>query len=244
MIGAKGKDVLYAGDHIFGDVLKSKKLRGWRTYLVVPELSRELHVWTDKHKLFDQLQGLDVQLGELYRNLDSSTYVKPDISAVRSAMQEVIHEMDMSYGLLGSLFRSGSRQTFFSSQVVRYADLYAATILNLIYYPFCYMFRSPAMLMPHESTVAHDKYGMSNSQISAYSGMPPNAVPSSTPAAGASPVKSGNPSSCTTPVRPKLTKRADSQVPNLFANPPGIENQTHELDDDAVDDDEHSSSSN
>ena len=28
MIGAKGKDVLYAGDHIFGDVLKSKKLRG------------------------------------------------------------------------------------------------------------------------------------------------------------------------------------------------------------------------
>ena len=28
MMGAKGKDVLYAGDHIFGDVLKSKKLRG------------------------------------------------------------------------------------------------------------------------------------------------------------------------------------------------------------------------
>lgn len=28
MIGAKGRDVLYAGDHIFGDVLKSKKLRG------------------------------------------------------------------------------------------------------------------------------------------------------------------------------------------------------------------------
>ena len=63
--------------------------------------------------------GLDVQLGELYRNLDSSTSVKPDISAIRSAMQEVIHEMDMSYGMLGSLFRSGSRQTFFSSQVVR-----------------------------------------------------------------------------------------------------------------------------
>ena len=50
---------------------------------------------------------------------DSSAKEKPDISAVRNAMQEVIHEMDMSYGLLGSLFRSGSRQTFFSSQVVR-----------------------------------------------------------------------------------------------------------------------------
>lgn len=57
--------------------------------------------------------------------------------------------------MLGSLFRSGSRQTFFSSQVVRYADLYAATFLNLEYYPFSYMFRAPAMLLPHESTVAH-----------------------------------------------------------------------------------------
>lgn len=65
--------------------------------------------------------------------------------------------MDMAYGMMGSLFRSGSRQTFFSSQVVRYADLYAATFLNLIYYPFSYMFRAPAMLLPHESTVAHEQ---------------------------------------------------------------------------------------
>ncbi|CAG4930022.1 unnamed protein product [Colias eurytheme] len=41
--------------------------------------------------------------------------------------------------------------------VVRYADLYAASFLNLMYYPFCYMFRAPAMLMPHESTVAHEQ---------------------------------------------------------------------------------------
>lgn len=38
---------------------------------------------------------------------------------------------------------------------MRYADLYAATFLNLEYYPFSYMFRAPAMLLPHESTVAH-----------------------------------------------------------------------------------------
>uniref|UniRef100_A0A0A9WK05 Cytosolic purine 5'-nucleotidase n=1 Tax=Lygus hesperus TaxID=30085 RepID=A0A0A9WK05_LYGHE len=36
LIGAKGKDVLYVGDHIFGDILKSKKIRGWRTFLIVP----------------------------------------------------------------------------------------------------------------------------------------------------------------------------------------------------------------
>ena len=42
LIGAKGRDVLYVGDHIFGDVLKSKKLRGWRTFLIVPELNDEV----------------------------------------------------------------------------------------------------------------------------------------------------------------------------------------------------------
>ena len=61
----------------------------------------------------------------LERNLDSSAKVKPDISKVRVAMREVTHEMDLAYGIMGSLFRSGSRQTFFSSQVVRYADIYA-----------------------------------------------------------------------------------------------------------------------
>nr|CAD7439395.1 unnamed protein product [Timema bartmani] len=157
LIGAKGKDVLYVGDHIFGDILKSKKIRGWRTFLIVPELVQELHVWTDKCQLFAELQSLDVMLGEMYKNLDSSTKEKPDISKLRVSIRDVTHKMDLSYGMMGSLFRSGSRQTFFSSQVVRYADLYAATFLNLIYYPFSYMFRAPAMLMPHESTVAHEQ---------------------------------------------------------------------------------------
>ncbi|TDG40954.1 hypothetical protein AWZ03_012624 [Drosophila navojoa] len=156
-INAKGKDVLYVGDHIFGDILKSKKIRGWRTFLIVPELVRELNVWTEECQLFAELQNLDIKLGDLYRDLDSSAKVKPDISQLRTCIRDVTHKMDMAYGMMGSLFRSGSRQTFFSSQVVRYADVYAATLLNLIYYPFSYMFRAPAMLLPHESTVAHDQ---------------------------------------------------------------------------------------
>lgn len=88
-----------------------------------------------------------------YRNLDSSTKEKPDISKVRNAIRDVTHKMDMSYGMLGSLFRSGSRQTFFSSQVVRYADLYAATLLNLLYYPFSYMFRAPPMLVSSSASL-------------------------------------------------------------------------------------------
>ncbi|RWS31983.1 cytosolic purine 5'-nucleotidase-like protein [Leptotrombidium deliense] len=156
LLGAKGRDVLYVGDHIYGDILKSKKKRGWRTFLVVPELTRELNVWTRKKDLFERLQEYDVQLGNLYKNLDSSSVDKPDLTELRNKIRETIHELDMSYGILGSILRCGSRQTHFANQVCRYADIYACSFLNLMYYPFSYMFRAPAMLMPHESTVEHD----------------------------------------------------------------------------------------
>lgn len=63
--------------------------------------------------------------------------------------------MDEEYGVIGSLFRSGSRTTFFASQVERYADLYASSCYNLVHYPTFYFFRAPMTLMPHESTVEH-----------------------------------------------------------------------------------------
>ena len=42
LLEARGEQVLYVGDHIYGDVLRSKKNASWRTLLLVPELEREL----------------------------------------------------------------------------------------------------------------------------------------------------------------------------------------------------------
>lgn len=45
MLGIKsGTEVLFIGDHIYGDILRSKKTLGWRTMLVVPELEAELRI--------------------------------------------------------------------------------------------------------------------------------------------------------------------------------------------------------
>ncbi|XP_052558272.1 cytosolic purine 5'-nucleotidase-like isoform X5 [Tympanuchus pallidicinctus] len=155
LLGVKGKDILYMGDHIFGDILKSKKRQGWRTFLVVPELAHELQVWTEKSELFEELRSLDLFLAELYQHLDSGSSERPDISSIKRHIQKVTHEMDMCYGKMGSLFRCGSRQTLFASQLMRYADLYASSFLNFLYYPFSYLFRAPSVLMAHESTVEH-----------------------------------------------------------------------------------------
>ncbi|XP_076469911.1 cytosolic purine 5'-nucleotidase-like isoform X2 [Babylonia areolata] len=153
LLGARGKDVLYVGDHIYGDILKSKKIRGWRTFLIIPELMQEVRVWTEKCDLFEQVTTLEANLSDIYKFLDSSAVEAPDITKIQHSLRDVAYKLDMSYGKLGSLFRSGSRQTFFASQVIRYADIYAASFLNLLHYPFCYMFKAPAMLMPHEATV-------------------------------------------------------------------------------------------
>lgn len=72
LLGAKGKDILYIGDHIFGDILKSKKRQGWRTFLVIPELAQELHVWTDKsgqsqmHSVIVDIQCFDCIDGPIH----------------------------------------------------------------------------------------------------------------------------------------------------------------------------------
>uniref|UniRef100_A0A673LBP8 Cytosolic purine 5'-nucleotidase-like n=1 Tax=Sinocyclocheilus rhinocerous TaxID=307959 RepID=A0A673LBP8_9TELE len=133
LLGAKGKDIVYIGDHIFGDILKSKKRQGWRTFLVIPELAQELHVWTDKSSLFEELQGLDIFLAELYKHLDSSSNERPDISAIQRRVKKVTHDMDMCY---------------VSSPPI-------SCVINLLYYPFSYLFRAAHVLMPHESTVEH-----------------------------------------------------------------------------------------
>lgn len=49
--------------------------------------------------------------------MDSSSREKPDITKVRNTIRDTVYKMDLSYGMLGSIFRSGSRQTFFSEQV-------------------------------------------------------------------------------------------------------------------------------
>lgn len=150
LIGSRGKDVLYAGDHIFGDIIKSKKERAWRTFLIVPELSQELGIWYENRETFSEMNALDKLLSDQLVDFDSSSKSVPDITSIKQKIYECIHKMDMNYSKLGSLFRTGSRQTHFASQVTRYADIYAASHLNLLHYPFFYLFKSPAQLVSED----------------------------------------------------------------------------------------------
>eukprot|EP00054_Salpingoeca_dolichothecata_P036694 m.8353 g.8353 ORF g.8353 m.8353 type:complete len:551 (-) comp6950_c0_seq1:136-1788(-) len=152
MLGARSKEILYIGDHIFGDVLKSKKLHAWRTFLVVPELARELAIMQENADKYQHIKNLEFMLAEVYRGLDSETTEKPDVSQIKQKLQETAELLDSEFSpSLGGLFRSGTRSSFFAMQTQRYADLYAPSFINLINYPFCYEYRDIDTWLPHEA---------------------------------------------------------------------------------------------
>jgi 5'-nucleotidase len=52
----KGDEILYVGDHIFGDIMQSKGKLNWRTLLVMEELESELETLEKIKPLFNEIQ--------------------------------------------------------------------------------------------------------------------------------------------------------------------------------------------
>jgi 5'-nucleotidase len=65
--GIKGEQVLYIGDHIYGDILRLRKQHMWRTAMVLQELEREIAV---SDRLEGQIKDLEL-LDRRHRNLES-----------------------------------------------------------------------------------------------------------------------------------------------------------------------------
>jgi HAD superfamily 5'-nucleotidase-like hydrolase len=65
--GIKGEQVLYIGDHIYGDILRLRKQHMWRTAMVLQELEREISV---SDRLEGQIKDLEL-LDRRHRNLES-----------------------------------------------------------------------------------------------------------------------------------------------------------------------------
>ena len=65
LTGIKGEQVLYIGDHIYGDILRLRKQHMWRTAMVLQELEREIAV---SDRLEAQIKDLEL-LDRRHRNL-------------------------------------------------------------------------------------------------------------------------------------------------------------------------------
>jgi 5'-nucleotidase len=59
MVRAKGEEILYVGDHIFGDIVRSRKDSRWRTCLIVEELEQEIRGSLSQRDTIEALNGVD-----------------------------------------------------------------------------------------------------------------------------------------------------------------------------------------
>ena len=58
-LGVSGDQVLYVGDHIYGDILRSKKESAWRTAMIIQELEGEVAAHDSCREDFDRAEQLE-----------------------------------------------------------------------------------------------------------------------------------------------------------------------------------------
>jgi hypothetical protein len=64
-IGLGADEVLYIGDHIYGDILRSKRDSAWRTAMIIPEIEQELRVSHARRSLLREWTELEHELQQL-----------------------------------------------------------------------------------------------------------------------------------------------------------------------------------
>lgn len=86
LTSTKGDEILYVGDHIYGDIIRSKELFNWRTLLVVEELDAVL-------PLQEQLQPEFVAIGE---KLDERELLDEEAQLIRSRIISTQRQIDLA----------------------------------------------------------------------------------------------------------------------------------------------------
>lgn len=175
-LGLAGADLLYVGDHLFGDVHASKAMLRWRTGLVVRELEHEIEALEEFRLTEEELGTLMAKKTELDRSLaqlrlarlrhrhsygegiDAATVdrqINATIRAVADLDVEIV-PLARAAGAIGNatwgpLLRAGNDKSLFARQIERHADLYMSRVSNLLTEtPYGYL-RADRGRLPHDS---------------------------------------------------------------------------------------------
>lgn len=167
-----GSQVLYVGDHIYGDILRSKKQLGWRTMLVVPELEREVKglritqgLRNDFHRLRQKRDALDDSIQRMEWRESHNGVRDEDPEEFRMKIKKLQSERDIArkghrhamrtihktfHRVWGQLLKTGCQSSRFAHQVERFACLYTSSVSNLCFYSPDKSFRTSEDFLPHD----------------------------------------------------------------------------------------------
>jgi 5'-nucleotidase len=164
LLGIKaGEEILYVGDHLYSDVLRSKRTLGWRSVFVMPELEDEMRTFYNNRALYKQIGALR-QLREQLELYASTITHRPGeatlaaplareqalIKAKLAVMMEKWHES--FHPIWGAMFNAGYQDSRFAFYVQNYACLYTARATNLGLVSSCtqHSFRTSIEILPHD----------------------------------------------------------------------------------------------
>ena len=158
LTGMQGEEVLYVGDHIYGDILRSKSHTSWRAALVVQEMERELVGIKANGPALDELASLEqeryqVKLEMAARALDGNRdrdlmrYVRNIDEAIAELTSRSANAFNPHWGMI---YREGTELSAFGAQVEAYACVYTSRASNFRLYSPLWYFRSPRDWMAHE----------------------------------------------------------------------------------------------
>jgi 5'-nucleotidase len=82
--GHRGENILYVGDHIYGDILKSKKSSLWRTCMVVQEIEDEISYTDSRREEISRLSEIEITRARLD---DEVNVIKTALNAVERRLE-------------------------------------------------------------------------------------------------------------------------------------------------------------
>ena len=102
MVGLSGDQILYVGDHIYGDVLRAKKDSSWRTAMIIQEMTDEMRAL---ERCNGSIERMD-QLGELREDL------LVELRDAQSKLKDIQRRIDA--------IAPGKKRTALESEKLRY----------------------------------------------------------------------------------------------------------------------------
>ena len=169
-----GEEILYVGDHLFADVLRSKRTLGWRSCFIMPELEEEM-------LQFSKSKGIANNMLELRRLLEELTVYREDILRTKDGrdlvVQETLSELAQDITLIkdklksltetwhhsfhpvwGAMFNAGYQDSRFAFYVNNYACLYTSKATNLGLASTSRSFRTSLEILPHDRLLTDSAY--------------------------------------------------------------------------------------
>ena len=173
-----GDEILYVGDHLFGDVHVSKASLRWRTALILREMEDEIRALQEFRPTQEKLSAMMGEKERLEQEIcrvrltdqrrrrgygpppdddppDQIEQRLVDLRAQLAALDDRIAPLAKASGELvnstwGPLMRAGNDKSLFARQVERYADVYTSQVSNFLWVtPFGFL-RGERSSLPHD----------------------------------------------------------------------------------------------